>query len=128
MRIKADNFGTIMTLNGVCYQCLEIQFHSPAEHVDGQLKKPTDLEVQIICKATTVGYIGRKLMLVVLAKFKPDYEEGDNSFFDDMKKWGVPSVSPFERQIMLNTVDLSRLFVPADDPVAALDIDFDYVR
>lgn len=45
-----------------------------------------------------------------------------------MEKWGVPSISPFERQIMLNKVDLSRLFVNADDPVAALDIDFDYVR
>lgn len=33
MRIKADNFGTAMLTSGICYQCIEVQFHAPAEHL-----------------------------------------------------------------------------------------------
>lgn len=70
MRLRADNFGTAMLSSGICFQCIEVQFHSPAEHLKNG--RTYDMEVQILCKATTDGFIGKKLMIAVWAEFKPD--------------------------------------------------------
>lgn len=68
-------------------------------------------------------------MIVVLGKFKPTYEKGDNGFMDDLETWTVPSIFPSERRVMIKNVDLSRLLMAdPEDIVSALDLDFEYVE
>lgn len=57
--MRADNFGSVMLEGGVCYQAMELQFHTPAEHTLN--KKRYDMELQIIHKAITPGSLGKKI-------------------------------------------------------------------
>lgn len=68
--MKADNFGSAMTQDGICYQAVEIVFHTPGEHtLNGER---FDMEMQVIHKATSDGHIGKKLVIAHLFKFDPD--------------------------------------------------------
>lgn len=64
LRIRADDFGTILTPEGVTYQAVEVVFHTPSDHSSGGITY--DFELQILHKAVSEGDIGRKAILSVL--------------------------------------------------------------
>lgn len=118
--MRGDNFGTVVTQEGVCYQGVEVQFHTPSEHTFGGRK--SDMELQIIHKAITPGHLGKKLVLAVLFNFDPSYEKGKVPFLDDIDVWTVPNPDANNRQVQIKNVNLNRIF--SHTTTGLLDVDF----
>jgi len=86
LRLYADQFGKIVTLDGAGYYCNEIVFHTPSEHViSGQ---PMDMEMKVICTAKTEGDFGKMLTLSFFFKKKPG---AYNKFLDKLDYLNLPN-------------------------------------
>ena len=100
LRIKYDNFGKLVTLDGSVYHATEIVFHSPGEHtIDG---KKYAMEVQIIHSGVSKGDLGKQAILAFPVEQAPGIY---NKFFDELDFFNLPSVLSRKRE-------LDGLFVP----------------
>lgn len=101
LRIRHDNFGEIVTMDGALYTAQEIIFHSPAEHTIGG--KTFDLEMQVIHFGQTTGDLAKQIMLVFLFEKKPGIY---NKFIDDVDFFTLPN--PVSKSRDLD----NKLFIP----------------
>ena len=101
LRMYADSFGKIVTLDGTGYYAEEINFHTPSEHlING---KRMDMEMKIIHKAKTVGDFGKTLTLSFMFKSKPG---AYNKFLDKLDFYNLPN--PYEKVMELR----EDIFIP----------------
>jgi carbonic anhydrase len=90
LRIFAESFGKVVTLDGTGYYAEEINFHTPSEHkING---KQMDMEMKIIHRAKTVGDFGKRLTLSFLFKGKPGVY---NKFLDKLDFYNLPN--PYDK-------------------------------
>jgi len=101
LRIFAESFGKIVTLDGAGYYADEIVFHTPSEHKIGG--KRLDMEMKIIHRAKTVGDFGKMLTLSFLFKTKAG---SYNKFLDKLDFYNLPN--PLETFMELR----GDLFIP----------------
>jgi len=86
LRIYAESFGKVVTLDGAGYYADEIVFHTPSEHkING---KNLDMEMKIIHKAKTEGDFGKMLTLSFLFKKKAGTY---NKFLDKLDFYNLPN-------------------------------------
>lgn len=86
LRIYAESFGKIVTLDGTGYYAEEINFHTPAEHTIAGNR--ADMEMKIIHRARTTGDYGKTLTLSFLFKAKPG---AYNKFLDKLDFYNLPN-------------------------------------
>ena len=101
LKIKHDNFGKIVTLDGGIYIAKEIQLKTPAEHtING---KRFDLEIQVIHYGITKGDVYKKIVFSVLFTSSPG---ALNKFFEKLNVYDLPN--PIDKERTINT----ELYVP----------------
>jgi len=101
LRIKYNNMGKVVTLDGVVYIAEEIVFHTPSEHtINGER---FDMEMQVIHKGKTKGDIAKKVVFSVLFKQKPGVY---NKFLEKIDVFNLPNQNDKYREIREN------LFIP----------------
>ncbi len=120
LKIKYENFGELVTLDGSVYKAQEIVFHSPAEHaIDG---KHYDLEVQIIHYGQTKDDIAKQAVLCFLFEKRPGVY---NKFLDDVDFFNLPNPIHKEKNIE-NNLYIPKLFYDADNKDVAVMKDFSF--
>lgn len=105
LRIRADDFGTILTPEGVTYQAVEVVFHTPSDHTFGGMNY--DFEIQILHKAVSEGDIGKKALLSILVNYLPS---SNNTFFDNFEVTNLPTFKDPERTLSEQGLDINELF------------------
>jgi len=114
VKIRHDNFGNLVTLDGSLYTAQEIVFHTPAEHtIDG---KHFDMEVQIIHFGQTTGDIAKQVILCFLFEKKPGFY---NKFIDDIDFFTLPNPLNPSRDIE-NKIFIPKIFYSADSTDIAI--------
>ena len=113
LRIFAESFGKVVTLDGAGYYADEIVFHTPSEHkING---KTLDMEMKIIHKARTEGDFGKMLTLSFLFKRKPG---SYNKFLDKLDFYNLPN--PLETFMELREdLFIPEIFIDRDDGTEA---------
>ena len=108
LRIYAESFGKIVTLDGAGYYADEIVFHTPSEHkING---KVLDMEMKIIHKAKTEGDFGKTLTLSFLFKRKAG---AYNKFIDNLDFYNLPN--PYEKvQDLRQEIFIPNIFLDDD--------------
>lgn len=86
VKLKYDQLGKVITLDGAVYKASEIIFHTPAQHkING---KTYPLEVEIIHSGLSKEVIAQNLVLSILFELKPGVY---NKFFDDIDYFNLPN-------------------------------------
>ena len=92
MRIFADKFGRIVTMDGSIFHANEINLHSPSEHkLDG---KQYDFEVSILHSGVSQGDIAKQVTLSFLFEKSPGKYNG---FIEDLDYFDLPNTLNHER-------------------------------
>lgn len=86
LRLYANTFGKIVTLDGAGYYCNQIDFHTPSEHKINN--KSFDMEMKVICYAKTEGDFGKMLTLSFMFKKQPG---AYNKFLDRLDYLNLPN-------------------------------------
>jgi len=99
-------FGSLVTYDFLKYDSYEIQFHVKSEHTIKGLQH--DLEVQLLYRCITPGYISKLAVLSVLFKIKAGIK---NKFFDgDIDILDLPDQT-FKKRKLKNKIDFKNLFL-----------------
>lgn len=107
LRMYADNYGKIVTLDGTGYYA-EIVFHTPSEHLINGHRM--DMEMKIIHRARTEGDFGKILTLSFLFKQKPG---AYNKFLDKLDFYNLPT--PFDTfQELKEDIFIPNIFLDQD--------------
>lgn len=118
LRVRSDDFGSLLTPEGVTYQAVEIVFHTPSDHV--VMGKRFPMEIQILHKATSEGDIGKKAIVSVLVDTVPGVK---NEFFEGLDYMNLPTPSDPERPIQ-GGIDLNKLFTDNSSKAGAGGVSF----
>jgi carbonic anhydrase len=109
LKIKADSFGTVVTLDGTTYNASKVIFHTPSEHkING---KQYPMEMQIIHKGVSEGAVRNHLVLSFLFVAKPGVY---NKFLDDVDFFNLPNVIAKERNLE-NDLYIPKIFYSSDN-------------
>jgi len=104
LRIFADKFGRVVTMDGSIFHANEINFHIPSEHkIDG---KQYDLEVTIIHSGVSVGDIAKQVTLSFLFDKAPGKFNG---FIEDLDYFELPNTLQTEK-VLKNPVFVGNIF------------------
>jgi carbonic anhydrase len=105
IKIKGK-FGRLITWDLIQYDAYEMQFHTHSDHsIKG---KYYDLEVQVLFRATTPGYVSKLAVLSILFKVKPGKK---NLFFDkDINILDLPDQME-KTKIINNDINIKDLFL-----------------
>jgi len=104
LRIFADKFGRIVTIDGAIYHANEINIHAPSEHtLNG---KKYDLEVTILHSGVSVGDIAKSASLSFLFEKAPGKYNG---FIEDLDYFDLPNTLNTSRD-MKNPVSIANIF------------------
>jgi carbonic anhydrase len=94
LRIFADKFGRIVTMDGSIFHANEINFHMPSEHkIDGM---QYDLEVTILHSGVSKGDIAKQASLSFLFERTPGTY---NSFIENLNYFDLPNTFQTEKDI-----------------------------
>ena len=120
LKIKHNNFGRVVTMDGSLYTAQEIIFHTPAEHsINGKIY---DMEMQIIHFGQTTGDIARQVILCFVFEKKPGFY---NKFIDDIDFFTLPNpLSPSKD--LENKLFIPKIFYNAKDDDIAIMKPFDF--
>ena len=115
LRIFADKFGRIVTMDGSIFHANEINLHSPSEHkIDG---KQYDFEVTILHSGVSVGDIAKQASLSFLFEKAPGKYNG---FIEDLDYFDLPNTLNHERYLK-NPVSVQNIFKTEEsDQVGAM--------
>jgi carbonic anhydrase len=115
LKIRHDNFGKIVTLDGSLYTAQEIVFRTPAEHsING---KKFDMEMQIIHFGQTAGDIAKQVVLSFVFEKTPGLY---NKFIDDIDFFTLPNPMSKSRDLE-NKIYIPKIFYNArDDDIAIM--------
>lgn len=123
VRIRGDDFGSILTPEGVSYQAVEVVFHTPSDHTI--MGKRFPMEIQILHKAVSEGDIGKKAIVSVLVEMMPGIK---NEFFESLDYMNLPTPGDSERNLS-SGLDLNKLFAdPSGVDKGAPGVSFSYYR
>ncbi len=107
--IKADSFGSVVTLDGTSYNADKIIFHTPAEHtIDG---KKYPMEMEIIHTGISEGAITKHVILSFLFEKAPGIY---NKFLDDVDFFNLPNPIAGEKK-MENDLYIPKIFYTSDE-------------
>lgn len=109
LRIKHNNLGKLVQMDGGVYKAVEIVFKTPAEHtIEG---KKYDMEIQIIHEGISTGDLSKHVILSFLIEKHPGYY---NKFLDDIDIFNLPNVDSPVRNLKSN-IFIPKIFYNADD-------------
>lgn len=111
IKIKGK-FGRLITWDLIQYESYEIQFHTHSDHsIRG---KYYDLEVQILFRATTPGFVSKLAVLSILFKVKPGKK---NLFFErDINILDLPDQME-KTKIIKNDINVKDLFLEDENDI-----------
>jgi len=104
VRVRGDDFGSILTPEGVSYQAVEVVFHTPSDHTI--MGKRFPMEIQILHKAVSEGDIGKKAIVSVMIEMMPGIK---NDFMEGLDYMNLPTPGDSERALS-GGLDLNKLF------------------
>ena len=115
LRIFADKFGRVVTMDGSIFHANEINIHCPSEHkLDG---KQYDFEVSILHSGVSVGDIAKQVTVSFLFEKAPGKYNG---FIEDLDYFDLPNVLNKER-FLKNPVSIQNIFKTEEsDQVGAM--------
>jgi carbonic anhydrase len=120
LRIKYENFGELVTIDGSVYRAQEIVFRTPAEHtIDGQ---KYDMEMQVIHYGQTSGDISKQAVLCFLFSSKPGVY---NKFIDDVDFFNLPNPLHPVREL-INNIYIPKVFYNSENEDVAIMKDFSF--
>lgn len=120
LKIRHDNFGRLVTLDGSLYTAQEIVFHTPSEHtING---KRFDMEVQIIHSGQTSGDVAKHAILSFLFVRKPG---AYNKFIDDIDFFSLPNPL-FKIKDLENNISIPKIFYSSSSDEIPLMKDFSF--
>jgi len=104
LRIFADKFGRIVTMDGAIFHATEINFHMPSEHsIDGKMY---DMEITVLHQGVTQGDIAKQVTLSFLFEKAPGKYNG---FLEDLDYFDLPNTLNTSRDLK-NPVFLGNIF------------------
>ena len=104
LRIFADKFGRLVTLDGAIFHATEINIHAPSEHtLNG---KKYDLEVTIMHSGVSVGDIAKSASVSFLFEKAPGKYNG---FIEELDIFDLPSTLNTVRDLK-NSVSVANIF------------------
>ena len=113
LRIFADKFGRIVTMDGSIFHANEINLHSPSEHkIDG---KQYDLEVTILHSGVSVGDIAKQASLSFLFEKAPGKYNG---FIEDLDYFDLPNSLGHEKYLK-HPVSIQNIFKTEESDTTA---------
>jgi len=109
LRIRHDNIGTAVTLDGAIYKANEIVFHTPSDHQINGVQYP--MEMQVVFEGQTKNDIARHVVLSFLFEKSPGHY---NKFIDDLDFFSLPNPIHKSRKL-LTSLHIPRIFYAAGD-------------
>lgn len=107
-KIRNNNFGRVVTVDGAVYKAEEISIKVPSEHtIEG---KKYDMELQILHRGISKGDLSKNVLLVFLFKKAPGIY---NKFIDDLDTFNLPNPTDNVKEIV-NSLYIPKLFYNAD--------------
>ena len=104
LRIFADKFGRLVTIDGAIFHATEINIHCPSEHtLNG---KKYDLEVSILHSGVSVGDIAKSATVSFLFEKAPGKYNG---FIEDLDIFDLPNTLNTSRDLK-NPISVSNIF------------------
>ena len=104
IRIFADKFGRIVTMDGGIFHATEINLHTPSEHtISG---KTYDLEVAILASGVSVGDIAKQITLSFLFEKAPGKYNG---FIEELDYFDLPTTQSTSKD-MKNPISVNNIF------------------
>merc|ERR1712222_167410 len=104
LRIFADKFGRLVTIDGAIFHATEINIHAPSEHtLNG---KKYDLEVTIMHSGVSVGDIAKSASLSFLFEKAPGKYNG---FIEDLDYFDLPNSLQREKDLK-HPVSIANIF------------------
>merc|ERR1711957_785010 len=104
LRIFADKFGRLVTIDGAIFHATEINIHCPSEHtLNG---KKHDLEVTIMHQGVSVGDIAKSASISFLFEKAPGKYNG---FIEDLDIFDLPNTLNTVRDLK-NPISVSNIF------------------
>ena len=92
--VKNNDFGEVVTLDGIVYKAQKIQFKTPAEHtING---KSFAMEMQIVHFSEMKGSMHKKLVLNIIFDIYPGIF---NKFIEDLDFFNLPNQSQPEHEL-----------------------------
>ena len=120
LRIKYENFGELVTIDGAIYRAQEINFKTPSEHtING---KQYAMEMQIIHNGQTAGDIAKQAVLCFLFESTPGVY---NKLMDDIDFFNLPNPITKEKNLA-NNIYIPKVFYNSDNEDVTLMKDFSF--
>jgi len=120
LRIKYENLGELVTIDGSVYRAQEIVFRTPAEHtING---KRYDMEMQVIHYGQTSGDIAKQAILCFVFEKKPGVY---NKFIDDIDFFNLPNALHPEINLG-NNIYIPKIFYNSEVEDAPIMKDFSF--